>query len=67
MIPHIIRHWLGVTSRTLIMGCVLLGGTFMVSVDILARTLLSGQEIPIGIITSAIGSIFFFLAIRQRA
>ncbi|MCC2606759.1 FecCD family ABC transporter permease [Planctobacterium marinum] len=66
MIPHIVRNWLGVTSRTLILGCVLLGGSFMVIVDILARVALTGQEIPIGIITSAIGSLFFFLAIRQR-
>ena len=67
MIPHIVRNWLGVTSRTLILGCVLLGGTFMVIVDIFARVALTGQEIPIGIITSAIGSMFFFLAIRQRS
>lgn len=66
MIPHIVRNWLGVTSRTLILGCVLLGGSFMVLVDILARVALPGQEIPIGVITSAIGSLFFFLAIRQR-
>ena len=67
MIPHIVRHWVGVTTRTLLLGCVLLGGTFMVLVDIVARTALVGQEIPIGIITSAIGSIFFFIAIRQRS
>ena len=67
MIPHIVRNWLGVTSRTLILGCVLLGGVFMVTVDIFARVALTGQEIPIGIITSAIGSIFFFIALRQRA
>ncbi len=67
MIPHIIRNWLGVTSRTLILGCILLGGAFMVIVDIIARVALTGQEIPIGIITSAIGSVFFFLAIRQRS
>ena len=67
MIPHIVRHWVGVTTRTLLLGCVLIGGTFMVLVDIVARTALVGQEIPIGIITSAIGSIFFFIAIRQRS
>ncbi|MEO9946896.1 iron ABC transporter permease [Paraglaciecola sp.] len=66
MIPHIIRNWLGVTSRTLIIGCVLLGGAFLVWVDVIARIALPDQEIPIGIITSAIGSIFFLLAMRQR-
>lgn len=66
MIPHIVRRWVGVTSRALILGCVLIGGSFMVLVDIIARSALSDQEIPIGIITSAIGSVFFLLAIRQR-
>ena len=67
MIPHIVRIWMGVTSRTVSMGCVLLGGSFMVAVDILARSLLTGQEVPIGIITSAIGSVFFFLVLKQRS
>ncbi|MEP0357669.1 iron ABC transporter permease [Paraglaciecola sp.] len=66
MIPHIIRNWLGVTSRTLITACILLGGAFLVWVDVLARITLPNQEIPIGIITSAIGSVFFLLAMRQR-
>jgi iron complex transport system permease protein len=66
MIPHLVRRWVGVTSRALILGCVLIGGSFMVLVDIIARSALSDQEIPIGIITSAIGSVFFLLAIRQR-
>ncbi|WP_158769047.1 iron ABC transporter permease [Paraglaciecola sp. L1A13] len=66
LIPHIVRRWVGVTSRALILGCVLVGGSFMVLVDILARSALAEQEIPIGIITSAIGSVFFLLAIRQR-
>ncbi len=66
MIPHIVRNWLGVTSRTLIIGSVLLGGAFMVWVDVLARIALEGQEIPIGIITSAIGSVFFIIAMSKQ-
>lgn len=66
MIPHIVRSWLGVTSRIVIVGCVLLGGCFMVWVDVLARVALADQEIPIGIITSAIGSVFFLLVMSQR-
>ena len=66
MIPHIVRNWLGVTSRTLIIGSVLLGGAFMVWVDVFARIALEGQEIPIGIITSAIGSVFFIIAMSKQ-
>jgi iron complex transport system permease protein len=67
MIPHIVRSWLGVTSRTVIIGSVLLGGCFMVWVDVVARVALPDQEIPIGIITSAIGSLFFLVAMSQRS
>jgi iron complex transport system permease protein len=66
MIPHIVRTWLGVTSRIVTLGCVLLGGCFMVWVDVLARVALPNQEIPIGIITSAIGSVFFLIVMSQR-
>ncbi|WP_369854627.1 FecCD family ABC transporter permease [Candidatus Thalassolituus haligoni] len=66
MIPHIVRRWLGVTTRTLILGCLLLGSTFLVWVDVIARSAVASQEIPIGIITSAIGSVFFLIVMRQR-
>ncbi|WP_340677468.1 iron ABC transporter permease [Paraglaciecola sp.] len=66
MIPHIVRSFVGVTNRSLILGCVLLGGSFMVLVDIIARVALPNQEIPIGIITAAIGSIFFLLVMRRQ-
>lgn len=65
MIPHIVRSWLGVTSRPLILGCVLIGGCFLVWVDVVARVVLENQEIPIGIITSAIGSIFFIFVLSK--
>ncbi|MGS2719772.1 FecCD family ABC transporter permease [Paraglaciecola aestuariivivens] len=67
MIPHLVRNWLGVTSKVVIIGSVLLGGCFIVWVDVLARVALPDQEIPIGIITAAIGSVFFLLAMRQKS
>ena len=66
MIPHIVRSWLGVTSRVVTIGCVLLGGCFMMWVDVLARVALPNQEIPIGIITAAIGSVFFLIVMSQK-
>lgn len=65
MVPHIVRQLLGVTTLPLIIGSALVGGCFLVWVDVLARSILANVEIPIGIITSAIGSIFF-LAIMYR-
>ncbi len=67
MIPHIVRAIVGVTSLRLLLGCFFLGGIFLMWVDVLAREVLSGQEIPIGIITSATGSLFFIaLMVRSR-
>lgn len=65
MIPHIVRHWFGVTTLPLILGSCLVGGCFLVWVDVAARSAFAEQEIPIGIITSAIGSIFFLFVIYQ--
>ena len=65
MIPHIVRQLVGVTTMPLIIGSALVGGCFLVWIDVAARSALSNVEIPIGIITSAIGSIFF-LAIMYR-
>lgn len=65
MIPHIIRHYVGITTTKLIIGSGMLGGCFLVIVDVIARSALAGQEIPIGVITSALGSVFFLLLMRK--
>lgn len=67
MIPHIVRQLIGVTTLKLVLGSALIGGTFLIWVDIIARSALENAEIPIGIITSALGSIFFlFIMVRAR-
>jgi iron complex transport system permease protein len=67
MIPHIVRQIIGVTTLKLVIGSALIGGTFLIWVDVIARSALANAEIPIGIITSALGSLFFlFIMIRTR-
>lgn len=65
MVPHIAR--LLFPSRQPILLTALLGGLFMVWVDVLARCLLGNQELPVGIITAAIGSLFFLLLLRRKS
>jgi iron complex transport system permease protein len=67
MIPHIVRRLLQRHSNTLFVACALYGGVFMVWVDVLARKLVEGSELPIGIITAAIGSLFFLMVLRRRS
>ena len=67
MIPHTVR--LLFPNQSPLFLTALLGACFMVWVDVLARTLLINQELPVGIITAAIGSVFFIflLARKQRS
>ena len=66
MIPHIVRQFIGVTTLPLIFGSALVGGSFLVWVDVAARSAVDSAEVPLGIITSAIGSLFF-VVIMLRA
>ncbi|MBD1388590.1 iron ABC transporter permease [Neiella sp. HB171785] len=65
MIPHLVRAMLGNNTMLQILGCVLIGGSYLVLVDAIARTALPYQEVPIGVVTAAIGSIFF-IAMMSR-
>lgn len=65
MIPHIARRLYYRHSRHIMWITLLLGGVFMVWVDVIARVLVSGHELPIGIITAAVGSVFFLMVMRR--
>lgn len=67
MIPHIVRRIFHYGIFTQLIYNLLLGAVFMLWVDVIARSLLDGHELPIGIITAAIGSIFFLLVLRRPA
>lgn len=66
IIPHAVRG-ICKTSSSQILPLVLISGSiFLVIVDLLSRIILENQEIPIGIITSIIGTpIFLFIFIKQ--
>lgn len=59
MIPHIVRFFVSQGTVFGIVLTALAGGIFMIWVDILSRIVLVNQELPIGVITAAIGSLFF--------
>ncbi|MBQ8087121.1 MAG: iron ABC transporter permease [Clostridia bacterium] len=68
MIPHFMRAFTGSDYRRLLPATTLFGGLFLIWADIAARTLgASGKEIPIGIITSAIGAPVFMIIMLRRA
>jgi len=67
VVPHIIRMAIGPSHRALILASAVGGGVLLVFADLLARTLVAGADLPIGMLTSLIGGPFFFyLLARQR-
>jgi iron complex transport system permease protein len=66
--PHIVRMLIGPAHRALLPTSLLLGGALMLAADILSRTVAAPAELPIGIVTAAIGGPFFlWLLVRGRA
>jgi len=67
VIPHLIRMIIGPAHRYLILASAVGGGALLTLADLLARTIVSGADLPIGMLTSLIGGPFFFyLLYRQR-
>lgn len=64
--PHIGRMLVGVDYRFLVPISSLLGAIILLLSDTLARTIISPIEIPVGIVTSAIGAPFFIYILLQK-
>ena len=66
VVPHLARMLVGPNYRYLMPASLLLGGSFLLVVDDVARTMMQA-EIPLGILTAVIGApLFVFLLIRVR-
>jgi len=67
IVPHAVRLLVGVPHRRLVPLSFLAGAIFLCWADLAARTLLPGQELPVGILTALCGVPFFLFLLRQRA
>ena len=66
VVPHLVRLMAGPDYRLLIPLSAVLGGTYMIWADTLARTALSPTEVPIGVVTAFIGAPFFAYLLRRK-
>ena len=66
MIPHLIRGAIDADHRILFPASALFGASFLVGADLIARTIISPQELPVGVITGIIGGMIFIYIIRKR-
>jgi iron complex transport system permease protein len=65
IVPHTVRLLAGRSHRVVLPLSLLFGGAFLCLADLLARTLSSPAEIPIGVITAFFGAPFFVLVLRS--
>ncbi|PJJ80869.1 iron complex transport system permease protein [Salinibacterium amurskyense] len=67
VVPHAMRMVIGPAHRALIVASAIGGGVLLVLSDLLARSVVAGGDLPIGLLTSLVGGPFFFyLLFRQR-
>jgi len=67
VVPHLVRMLFGTDHRRVIPISALGGALFLLWADVLCRTILPGNEIPIGILTSMLGApVFLYLMARRR-
>lgn len=64
--PHIARIVFGATHHRLIPASALVGALLTLLADDLARTIMAPLELPVGIITSLLGGIFFLYLLKTR-
>ena len=67
VVPHLVRTLLGPDHRRLLPAYALVGATLLSLADLLARTIVAPAELPVGIVTAAIGApIFLWQLARER-
>lgn len=67
VVPHLVRLLGGVNHSYLLPASAFFGGSLMMSADLLSRILISPAEVPVGLITSALGAPFFlWLIFKSR-
>ena len=66
IVPHTVRLLAGSSYRQVVPLSVLFGASFLILVDLVARTAVAPAEIPIGVITAFLGAPFFVFALRRR-
>jgi iron complex transport system permease protein len=67
LVPHACRLMFGPDHRLLLPASFLLGGSFLVICDLLARTVMAPSEIPVGAITAVVGAPLFIYLLKRDA
>jgi len=67
VVPHLLRILIGPDHRFLLPASALLGAAFLLCADAISRVIVAPAELPIGIVTAAVGGPFFlYILLRRR-
>lgn len=66
IVPHLAKPFSGVSHKYLIPLTAFFGSVLLALSDLLSRILISTQELPIGLVTSAIGALFILLFVLRK-
>lgn len=64
IVPHTVRLLAGWSYRVILPLSLVLGGAFLAAADVVARTVVSPAELPIGVVTAFLGGPFFLMVLR---
>lgn len=65
MIPHVVRFLIGTEHKRAFPVSFIVGGVFLILMDVLARTVLAPSEVPVGIFTALCGGPYFVWLLRK--
>jgi iron complex transport system permease protein len=63
--PHLVRSVLKTTHDRLLLLSSLAGGVLLLAADILARSLMAPQELPVGVLTAVLGGGYLLWLMRR--
>lgn len=67
VVPHMVRSLVGLDYRWILPYCAVFGGLILLLADVAARVVIVPEEMPIGVMTAAIGVPFFIYRVRKGA
>jgi iron complex transport system permease protein len=66
IVPHVVRLTTNASYRVVLPVSIVGGATFLILADLVARTLESPAEVPLGVVTAFVGGPFFIFVLRSR-
>lgn len=64
--PHLVRRCAPAPNGYTLVASAAAGGTLLLAADVLARSLIAPQELPVGVVTAVLGGSYLLWLLRQR-